>query len=63
MSYAKYPAGHLTNTAFSVSSVLPEFVISNTVDENGREIKYLNDKFSESYLQNNLTKLVFTYIL
>ena len=62
MSYAKYPAGHLTNTLnsstfLSESSGLPEFVISNTVDENGREFMYLNNNFSESYLQNNLAKL------
>ena len=62
MSYAKYPARHLTNTLnssifLSQSSVLPEFVISSTVDENGTEVKYLNDNFTGSYLQNNLAKL------
>ena len=62
MSYAKYPAGHLTNTLnsstfLSGSSVLPEFVITTTVDENGTKMMYLNNNFSESYLRNNLAKL------
>ena len=66
MSYAKYPARHLTNTLnssifLSQSSVLPEFVISSTVDENGTEVKYLNDNFTGSYLQNNLAKLRIYY--
>ena len=61
MSYAKYPAGHLmnslnTSTFLSQNSALPDFVIS-TNDQNGTEVRFLNDNFTESYLQNNLAKL------
>lgn len=66
LSYAKYPAGHLTNTLnnslfLSENSVLPDFVINSTVDKDGTEIRYLNDNFTESFLQNNLAKLRIYY--
>lgn len=62
LSYAKFPAGHLTgtlNTSFfiSQSSALPEFLISNNVDEDGTNVTYLNDNFTETFMQKNLVKL------
>ena len=66
LSYAKYPAGHLTKTLnnsdfLSENSIFPDFVISSTVGKDGSEIFYLNEEFDDAYLRNNLAKLRIYY--
>ena len=66
LSYGKYPAGHLTDTlnnsgSLALNPVLPDFVISNATDKNGSSMFYLNDKFDESFIRNNLAKLRIYY--
>lgn len=66
LSYGKYPAGHLTDTlnnsgSLELNPVLPDFVISSTTDENGSSTFYLNDKFDEPFIRNNLAKLRIYY--
>ena len=67
LSYAKYPATHLTDALnsssyiFSQNFAFPEFLITTGVDENGTEVSYLNDNFSASFMQNNLAKIRIYY--
>ena len=65
LSYAKFPADHIALLMNSSNFILrypfPDFVISTAMDDNGREYRYLNDNFTESFISNNFAKVLIYY--
>ena len=67
LSYSKFPASHFAALLKDSDSYLsrsdydfPDFIIS-TRDENGREVPYLNENFTQSFLTDNTLVLRIYY--